>query len=718
MAGRYEVEAEGDALEYGFEEELPEDEASDELQGAVVAEIRDAVDYIDNTISPQRAKATKYYKGEPFGTEEDGRSSHVSTDVRDTVLGMMPPLMRIFAGAERVAEFVPVGPEDTAAAEQATDVIHYVFSKQNPGFSVLYSAFKDALVRKTGWVKWWHEEHVDTNEYEYSGLTEDDIAILAQDPEIEIIELEMTAEAEQAGPDGELVQTAPPVFEVTVKRTKRTGQYHVAAVPPEEILIDRRATSLDTASLVAHRQIPTVSDLVAMGYEREMVESNANSDDDLQTNQERYARNPQQTMEKLDRSDAASRKVVYVEAYMRFDRDGDGVAELLKVCCIGNAYKVVHVEGVDEIPFACFTPDPEPHTVIGLSEADKVMDIQATKSEVMRDMLDSLAQSIHPRTAIVEGQVNIDDVLNNETGAVIRMRAPGMVQPFSQPFVGQAAYPLLEYLDQVKEARTGVSKASVGLNADALQSSTKAAVSATISAAQGRVELIARVFAETALKRMFRGLLRMIIKHQDKPMVLRLCGKFVQIDPRVWNADMDVEVNVALSATSTDERMQMLMQVSAKQQELLTALGPSNPLVTLAQYRNTLAKLIEMAGFRDASQFFNEIPADFQMPAPQPKQTPEEILAQVQAQSIQADIEKKAAELQLKREEMLRADDRERDKTEADTYLRAAEISAKYGTQVDIAHIEALMARDREALKQQAALAQAAMQPPPAAPMN
>jgi len=712
MAGRYEGEAEGNTLEYGFEEALPEDKASDELQGAVVAEIRDAVDYIDNTISPQRAEATKYYRGEPFGTEEDGRSAHVSTDVRDTVLGMMPPLMRIFAGAERVAEFVPVGPEDVAAAEQATDVIHYVFSKQNPGFSVLYSAFKDALVRKTGWVKWWHEQQVDTNEYEYSGLTEDDLAILAQDPEVEIVEMEMRAEIIS----GALPE--PPLYEVTVKRTKKRGTYHVAAVPPEEILIDRRATSLDTASLVAHRQVLTVSDLVAMGYERDMVEANSSTDDDLERNEERDARNPQLSIYKLDRSDTPSRRVVYVEAYMRFDRDGDGVAELLKVCCIGGAYKVVHVEGVDEIPFACFTPDPEPHTVIGLSEADKVMDIQATKSEVMRDILDSLAQAIHPRTAIVEGQVNIDDVLNNETGAVIRMRAPGMVQPFSQPFVGQAAYPVLEYLDMVKEARTGVSKASVGLNADALQSSTKAAVSATISAAQGRVELIARVFAETGLKRMFRGLLRMIIKHQDKPMVMRLRGTFVQVDPRVWNADMDVELNVALSATSVEDRMQMLMQVSAKQQEILGTMGMANPLVSLAQYRNTLAKLIEMSGFRDASQFFSEVPADWQPPPQEATPSPEQMLAQVQVQSIQADIEKKAAELQLKREEMMRSDDRERDRIDADTYLRASEISAKYGTQVDIANIQAMMNRDREVVKQQAAIAQAAMQPPPAAPMN
>jgi hypothetical protein len=216
---------------------------------------------------------------------------------------------------------------------------------------------------------------------------------------------------------------------------------------------------------------------------------------------------------------------------------------------------------------------------------------------------------------------------------------------------------------------------------------------------------------------MFKGLLRMITKHQDQLMILRLRGKFVQIDPRVWNSDMDVEVNVALSATSTEEKMAMLGQISAKQEQILQTLGLANPLVSLGQYRNTLAKMIEMAGFRDAAAFFNEVPADYQPPQPEQKQTPEEMLAMVQAQSIQADIQKKAAELQLEREKMLRSDDRERDRIEADVALRARELELKYQQAVDTAQITALMERDREAMRQQAAMQQAAMQPPPQ-PMN
>lgn len=700
--------------------EASSDKINEELQSAVAAELRDAIDFIDNEVSPDRAKATKYYKGEPFGTEEEGRSAHVSTDVRDTVLGIMPPLMRIFAGSERLAEYAPVGPEDIEGAEQATDAIHHIFHKENPGFQILYSTFKDALVRKMGIVKWWHETSEEAKTYEYTGLDEGAMMALLDEPDVELIEMEAeTIEGAQPAVDpmtGAMLP-APMVYDVKIRKTKSSKKYCVAAVPPEEFIFDRRARCIDSASIVGHRQILSVSDLVAMGYDEEMVKSHAGAgDDELETNEERYQRNPQLTIFKADRNDEASRKVLYVESYIYFDMDKDGVAELVKVCTMGNGYKVVNVEATDERPFATFEPDPEPHTLVGLSEADKVMDIQETKSEVMRGILDSLAQSINPRTGVVEGQVNMDDVLNNETGAVIRMRAPGMVQPFTMPFVGQQAFPVVEYLDAVKEQRTGITKAAQGLNADALQSSTRAAVAATIGASQGRVELVARIFAETGLKRLFKGLLKMFIKHQDQPRVMRLRGKFVPVDPKVWNADMDVEINVALSATTTEERLQVLQAITEKQELVMQTLGLSNPLVTLAQYRNTLAKQIEMAGFRDPNMFITEIPADFQLPQQEPQQSPEQMLAAVQAQAIQADIQKKAAELELEREKMLRADDRERDRVETDRFIRLREIEAKYGAQINEAQLRADVERDREAARQIGAAMQAANQPAPVPP--
>jgi len=395
--------------------------------------------------------------------------------------------------------------------------------------------------------------------------------------------------------------------------------------------------------------------------------------------------------------------VLYVEAYLRIDYDKDGIPELRKVCCIGSGYKILRNLPASYIPFIDFPCDPEPHTspLEAMSIFDITHDLQEIKSEILRNTLDSLAQSIHPRTAIVEGQVNIDDVLNNETGAIIRMRAPGMVQPFSTPFVGQAAFPMLDYIDQIREDRTGMSKAAMGLNADALQSSTKAAVAATISASQGRIELISRLMAE-GMKKLFKSILFLVTTHQDKARMVRLRNEFVQIDPRAWDAAMDCSINIGMGNGDTNERVAALMQISAKQQEVLTQLGVVNPLVTPAQYSSTLRKIVELNGFKDPGQFFNQIPADYQPPQPPaPKPTPEEVLAQVQAQSIQADIQKKAAELELKRQQMMMDNDLNRDKMYQEMALKKYELELKYNVQINTAEITAQQNIDRELLKQQ-----------------
>jgi hypothetical protein len=286
------------------------------------------------------------------------------------------------------------------------------------------------------------------------------------------------------------------------------------------------------------------------------------------------------------------------------------------------------------------------------------------------------------------------------------MRAPGMVQPLTTPFVGQAAFPMMEYMDQIKEDRTGMSKAAMGLNADALQSSTKAAVNATISASQGRIELTARILAE-GMKKLFKGILFLLTTHQDKARMVRMRNEWVQIDPRAWDATMDANINIALGTGDTNERLQALMMILTKQEQILQQLGPTNPLVTPQQFSNTLRKIVELSGFKDASSYFQDIPADYVPPAPAaPKPTPEEVLAQVQAESIKADIQKKAADLELQRQQMMMDDDLKRDQMAQDLYLKKYEIELKYNSQISTAEIDAMQNIDREAIRQQALLAQ------------
>ena len=678
------------------------------LVGVIKSEMDDASDFI-HQIGSDRAESTEYYLGnEPEGTSSL-QSEFISTDVRESILFMLPSIMRTFFGTKKVVEFVPKGPEDIQLAEQQTDYINYIIQQKNNGFQVLYDAFKDALVRKTGFVKVFWDDTVVATTHEYTGLDPQSYQALIIDKDVEIVEESSTTESiTTLDPISgeEITQEIPTSYDLTIRRLKQKNQVCIEAIPPEEVLISRHARDLESASYVAHRMVKSVSDLVAMGYDQEEVEQHAGyggSAVDPESYEEIEARNPFDNMVYPDRNDSGGKDVLYVEHYLFYDFDGDGIDERVRVCSIGNGLHVVNVEPWDELPICMFCPDPEPHTAIGSCPADYLKPIQAAKSQIMRDTLDSLGHSIFPRMGIVEGQVNIDDVLNTDIGQPIRMRAPGMVQPFAVPFVGKEAFPVLGYLDEAKENRTGVSKASAGLNADALQSSTSQAVSATMSGAQGRVELICRHFAEGGLKDMFKTVNNLVIKHQNAQDVYRLNNKFVPVDPRYWDNDKDIIVNVAISKSSDQEKFAVLQNVAQKQEQIMQLLGPQNPLVSMQQYANTLTKMIEMAGFKDSSSFINpEVPP---MPPQQPqdsKPSPEEMLAQAEMQKAQVTAQKAMIDAETDRMKIIMDDDRQRDIEEAQLKVKAMEMQAKYGAQINIAEINAIMERDRENIRQSA----------------
>lgn len=672
---------------------LPQNEPMDdaEFRYIVFQAIEDSQTYIDSYLAPEREQAMSYYLGDEFGNEEEGRSRVVLTEVRDTVLAMLPSLLRIFTGGDKVIEFVPKNAEDVEGAEQATDLINYVFMQENPGFRILHDAMKDALILKTGVLTWYKIDEESVEYYDYSGLMPEEIALLTSDPDVSVESMTEVID----------MITGMNKTDLRIRRVKRTPRYVVECIPPEQFLIDNEATSIDDAIYVARRKLATISELVSMGYDRQEIEENAGTGG-FDMNNEVLVRNPadQSFFGLTQTTDETTDKVFYVESYIRADRDGDGIAELHKVCSIGNGAYILHSEVVQKAPFALLAPDPTPHTIFGQSIADQTMDIQLIKSSIMRNTLDSLAQSIHPRTVVVENQVNMADVMNVETGAIIRARAPGMVAPLATPFVGQQALGVMAYLDEVKTQRTGISRASQGLDADVLQSSTRAAVQAQLSSSQERIEMIARLFAD-GLKRCFQGLLALVIQHQDKAKIIRLRNKFVPIDPRGWDASMDMVVNIALGRGSDEQRMGALAQIIGQQKEVIQTYGPYNPLVDLAQLRQSLAQATQLAGFQDPSQFWKEInPQEVQafmqqMQMGANKPDPAQLLAQVEAEKTKADILINAAKQELERQKAAAQADLERDKLYVEALLKAAEIQAKYGTQVDMALIKAEVDRQR-----------------------
>ena len=628
-----------------------------EFNALVRNEIESASGYYNSEYGEDRITAMNYYMGEDFGNEQEGRSKVVTTEVADTIEFIMPSLMRTFTQTDEFVRFMPRQPEDVEGAKQATSYANYVLNCQNNGFVVLHNFFKDALLQKIGVVKVYYDETEEAQEEEYTGLSDDELTLLLQDSNVEIVSQNTEEYGEESVDEmGMPVSDYSVSHDVVVKRMSYGGMIKIDNIPPEEFLVSKRASSIEDADFVAHRTTMKVSDLIQMGYDRETVEKYAGHTE-LDSNSETTNRFEDiENSDTTDSRDMSMRDVLVVESYIKSDYDGDGIAELRRVVTLGSAYEVVENETFDHVPFACLSPILMPHRLVGRSIAELIMDLQLIKSTVMRQLLDNIYLTNNARIAAVEGQVNLDDLLNSKAGGIIRMRQPNSVQVLQPPLVGQNAFSLLQYLDEIKEQRTGLSKASMGLDADALQSTTATAVAAQMSAAQGKIEMIARVFAETGVKQMFRLVLTLCLHHGKKEQMIRLNNKFVPIDPSNWKHEYDLTVNVGLGSGQTNEKMAFLAQMAQKQEQILLQMGAENPLVDMQQYRNTLAELASMAGFKDATRFFKN-PEDT---PPQPQQPPPpseaEMKMQFEQQKFQAELElqkaKQAAELELKREEL------------------------------------------------------------------
>jgi hypothetical protein len=628
-----------------------------EFNALVRNEIENALGYYDSEYGTDRITAMNYYMGEDFGNEQEGRSQVVTTEVADTIEFIMPSLMRTFTQTDEFVKFMPRQPEDVEGAKQATSYANYVLNCQNNGFVILHNFFKDALLQKIGVVKVYYDETEEAQEEEYTGLSDDELTLLLQDPNVEIVS-QNTEEYGEEGVDemGMPVSDYSVSHDVVIKRMSYGGMIKVDNIPPEEFLVSKRAASIEDADFVAHRTTMKVGDLIQMGYDRELVEKYAGYTE-LDTSSEVQNRfEDVESSDATDSSDMSMRDVLVVEAYIKSDYDGDGVAELRRVVTLGSGFEIVENETFDHVPFACLSPILMPHRLVGRSIAELIMDLQLIKSTVLRQLLDNIYLTNNARVAAVEGQVNLDDLLNSRAGGIVRMRQANAVQVLQPPMVGQNAFSLLQYLDEIKEQRTGLSKASMGLDADALQSTTATAVAAQMSAAQGKIEMIARVFAETGVKQLFRLVLTLCLHHGKKEQMIRLNNKFVPIDPSNWKHEYDLSVNVGLGSGQTNEKMAFLAQMAQKQEQILLQMGAENPLVDLQQYRNTLAELASMAGFKDATRFFKN-PEDT---PPQPQQPPPpseaEMKMQFEQQKFQAELElqkaKQDAELALKREEL------------------------------------------------------------------
>lgn len=694
------IEVEADEIIDG-----PEPMTRLQVEGIVQNAIEDAVDFIESEISDERIKAQRYYDGEVDIGYEDGRSKVVATKVRDTIRAVKPSLMRIFLSSSKPVEYTPKGPEDVAAAEQATSYMHYEFNRQN-GYRVLNDAFHDALVKKQGIVKaYWLMTPI-AKIYTYSDLSDDEFTYLVADDGVTV--LEHTVEyAAAMDPMGMQVEAA--VHSVKISREEESGELRVESVPPEEFFIDRNARNLEDAYVVAHRTDMRVGDLIAMGYDPDVV-SNLDSFDagSEVTEAEVFARRGYaEDYSDEDAQDPSMKNVTVTEAYMRIDADGTGIPVLHRITCGGTAYEMLDYEPADEIPFAKFEVDPEPHTFYGRSLAEIIIDDQDAATSILRGILDNVAMTNNPRIAVTEGAVNMDDVLNNEIGAVVRQRTPGAVQTLAVPFVAGQTLSALSYMDGLVETKTGVTRASMGLDPDAMQSTTKAAVTATVQAAAGQVEVMVRNLAD-GMKDLFGIMLRLMVKNVDEDQMMRLNGAFVPIDPRVWDTGMDVSINVGLGTGREEERAMAYREVLGLQRQVYAEYGPSNGVVSLVNIRNTLSDMMAASGIRNSDRYFQPITPEYEQQLMQQaqqaaqakgQQGPQDpqAMAFMQAEQMKAQTRAQtdAMKVQLDAQKAIMDDDRKRDEMYQDLVLKNAELEGKFGLQANEQQIKAEQERQR-----------------------
>ena len=612
----------------------------EELVTRIRGEITNSLGYMGDTISQQREQAMQYYYGLPFGNEVDGRSQFVDTTVADTIEWIKPSLMRVFASGDEMVKFNPVGPEDVAMAAQATDYVNYVFTRDNPGWEILYSWFTDALLSKNGIVKVWWDEYEEEEREEYTALDEMELSYLITDDAIEVIE------------HTQYEVDLEPKHDIVIKRKKMGGRIRVENVPPSEFLIARESKDIQDSRFVCHRVLKTLSELREMFPDEDLSpdELGGGDDDMMAFSAERLERFMYDKSAKYwegwgdeGTGDEEGLRTYWLhESYIKTDWDGDGITELRKVCTVGTT--VLENEAVDTAPFISLTPIKIPHKFFGLSVADLVMDLQLIKSTMLRTLLDNAYNQNFGRYAVLEGQANLDDLLTQRPGGVVRVKSPNAVTPLPTPPLEPYSFQMLESLDGVRESRAGVNKYSQGLNDNALTSHTTAtAVNSVMTAAQSRVELIARNFAETGVKDLMKSIYMLLQKNQDKERVIMLRNQWIPVRPDSWRDSFDCTVSVALGNGNKDQQMSHLVTML---QFAGDAMKGGLSIVNQKNMYNMGAALIKNMGFQNVSDFLTN-PDDV---PPQPD--PEQQMKEMEMQLKHKELEIKAADIQVKQQKI------------------------------------------------------------------
>lgn len=646
---------------------------------------KQAIGYYTGEVAHEQAQALDYYNNKPFGTEEEGRSAVVSSDVWDVVEGLTPQILKPFVASADVVKFNPLGPDDEEAAQQESEYVNWVVTQRNESFAELVSWVKTGLLQKNGVVKYWWETTKQSSIERYYGVPDDLFAMIAQDTGVTVVEhSEMVDEA-----TGELVH------DVVLRTTEEQGFSKFCVIPPEEFLIGRDAStpSPKTSAFVQHRTMKTIGALRAMGYDvPDDIPSGMDMDPQYAAQYE-ARRSEEERMSADEGNDPSAREVLFKETYWLIDADGDGLPELRKLCTVGR--EIMANEETEEVPFAAWTPYPQPFKFYGRCPADEAKEIQLVKSTLWRQSLDNIYTINNNRTFANES-VNIDDLIDNQIGGVVRVKGQGSVAQAVQAAqvtpIGAIVQPMIEYLDTAKENRTGFSRYNQG-SADLGNNKTLGEVQIVSEQSNLRSEIVARCFAN-GLAELMRGIHGLCRRHATKAETIRLRGKWVNIDPRAWKKRTDMSISVGLGSSDTRTKLQGLQMLMMEQKQL--AQLTQGALVKPANLYASASKMAETLGFKVSDEFFTG-------PQEQGPQVPPEVQAQMQHMQQQMQAMQQALQ-------------------EAQSGIQAKMIDAQSRVQIEamkaesaqmLEQLKADAAYNREELKAMSAMIQKLVQPPP-----
>ncbi|RKX60864.1 MAG: poly(3-hydroxybutyrate) depolymerase [Thermodesulfobacteriota bacterium] len=559
-------------------------------------DIESAESYFEAYIKPKLVERYQIYNADPDYYARKfpklgKRSSVVSTDVADTIEWALPSLMRIFFGGEDVITIKGRQAEDEKKAELMQELINFQIQVQNSGFMVFYRWFKDALIGGLGVIKCWWEKEVE--DQTMKGLFSiEEAEAMKQAENIEVVKIEPTENGVYA------------VVTYKLKKIKK-NQPVFTNIPPNEFIYHPDASTVKDATFVAHRKLVTADYLRKKAqegiYDKTAVEeaiSKGQEQENINLDEFGIALKPNQSQFTPPQVDEARKILKLYECYTKYDINNDGLLEPVIITVVNDTILRVEENLYGRPPFFVLAPILEPYEIWGKSFSDILADIQAIKTALIRQILVNIALNNDPKLEVLETAVNLQDlVLDKE---FVRVRQLGAIRPLPTQPLAPWTYNFLEYIEGLKENRTGVTRYNQGLDARSLNK-TATGIQLIMSASQQRLELIARIFAETGIKDFFRFLIELNQRFITQDVVIRLTNQTLQISPEDIRGDFDLEINAGMGVGVKEQQLQNLQMIMQVYPQLVQA-----GIVTPKNIYNLAKKFIEALGFKNVDEFLTD----------------------------------------------------------------------------------------------------------------